>query len=165
VYIRHFVDMINRECFGSKQERPLFFSPFNDPVRPWKVDVLTKALKELSNDICGTPFGVQVYRQVSIAVTEKHVKQISRPFDRNDDKNADAAIEVVYAWQSGHRPVQRGTTYDIDFAFPDSLQPALLEVYRWASIEWHKFISASRSLQDALAGSTVHRHLGLQTSS
>jgi hypothetical protein len=141
VYIRPFVDMINRECFGSKQERPLFFSSSNDPARPWKVDALTKALKELSTTICGTTFGVQVYRQVSIAVTEKHVKQISRPFDRNDDKSADAAIEVVYAWQSGHRPVQRGTTYGIDSAFPDSLQPALLEVYYWASTEWHKFIS------------------------
>jgi hypothetical protein len=72
-------------------------------------------------------------------VTEEHVKQISRPFDRNDEKSADAAIEVVYAWQSEHRPVQRGTTYRIDSAFPDSLQPALLDVYYWASIEWHKF--------------------------
>lgn len=139
VYIRPFVDMLNLECFGSKKARPLFSSS-NDPERPWKVEVLTKALKKLSTAVCGTQFGVQVYRQLSIAVAEKHVKHISRPFDRNDDKSAEAAIEVAYAWQSGHRPVQRGTTYGIDSAFTDSLQPALLEVYYWASTEWHEFI-------------------------
>lgn len=97
---------------------------------------------------------MQVYRQLSIAVTEKHVKCISRPFDRNDDKSADAAIEVTYAWQSGHRPVQRGTTYGIDSAFPDSLQPALLEVYYWASTEWHKFISAPGSVPNKPTGTS-----------
>lgn len=80
-----------------QKERPLLFSSSNDPGRPWRVDLLTKALKKLSSVICGTPFGVQVYRQLSIAVTEKHVKQISLPFDRNDDKSADAAIEDLYA--------------------------------------------------------------------
>lgn len=121
--------MLNRECFGSKTARPLFFSSSNDPERPWKVEVSTKALKKLSTAVCGTHFGVQVYRQLSIAVTEKYVKHISRPFDRNDDKSADAAIDVAYAWQSGHRPVQRSTTYGIDSTFPDSLQPELLEIY------------------------------------
>jgi hypothetical protein len=36
--------------------------------------------------------------------------------------------------------LQRGTTYRIDSAFADSLQPALLHVYKWASNEWHKFL-------------------------
>jgi len=30
--------------------------------------------------------------------------------------------------------------YGLDSAFPDSLQPALLGVYEWASSEWHKFL-------------------------
>ncbi|KAM0714509.1 hypothetical protein Q7P37_009803 [Cladosporium fusiforme] len=161
VYIRPIVDMLNRECFGSKKARPLFFSSSNDPERPWKVEVLTKALKRLSTAVCGTHFGVQVYRQLSIAVTEKHVKHISRPFDRNDDESADAAIEVAYAWQSGHLPVQRGTTYGIDSAFPDSLKPALLEVYYWASMEWHNFISAPGSvLNIPIATSYLAKALG-----
>jgi hypothetical protein len=84
-----------------------------------------------------------------------HIRKcISRPFDRNDDKSADAAIEVAYAWQSGHRPVQRGTTYGIDSAFPDSLQPALLEVYYWASTEWHKFIFTHGSAPNKPTGTS-----------
>ena len=87
-------------------------------------------------------------------MTEKHVKCISRPFDRNHDKSADAAITVAYAWQSGHRPVQRGTTHGINSAYPDSLQPALLEAYYWASMEWHKFISAPESAPNKPTGTS-----------
>ena len=37
--------------------------------------------------------------------------------------------------------MQRGMSYGIDGAYPDSLQPALLKVYQWASEEWHKFLA------------------------
>jgi hypothetical protein len=84
-----------------------------------------QGLEEADTRQCCIPFGVQVYRQLSVAVTEKHVKQISNLFNRYDDKTAMADLEVVFAWQSGHRPIQRETTYGIDGAYPDSLQPAL----------------------------------------
>ena len=102
--------------------------------------MLTKALRVHTQDICNADIGIQVYRQLSIAIIEKHVKQISRPFHLNDDRSAQADMEVAFAWQSGHKPNQRGTSYGIDGAFPDSLQPALLGVYRWTSDQWHRFI-------------------------
>jgi hypothetical protein len=106
---------------------PMFASP--DKVdKHWQSDVLTGALKNLTQELYPQPLGVQIYRQLSIAATERHVKEISRPFDLNDDKSTAADIEVVFAWQSGHRPMQRGTSYGIDAAYPDSLQPALLRV-------------------------------------
>ncbi|KAF1808266.1 hypothetical protein P152DRAFT_228565 [Eremomyces bilateralis CBS 781.70] len=37
-------------------------------------------------------------------------------------------MDIAFAWQSGHRPVQRGITYGLDGAFPDTLQPVLLRV-------------------------------------
>ena len=46
----------------------------------------------------------------------------------------------MFAWQSGHRPLQRGTTYGLDGAFPTLLQPQLLEPYQWASSRWHEFL-------------------------
>jgi len=70
---------------------------------------------------------------MSIAVTERHIKSLSKSFNRYDDKSPRADIEVAFAWQSGHRPMQRGTSYSIDAAYPDSLQPALLRVYNRAS--------------------------------
>ena len=141
VYIRPFALMLNRACFGDKRTRRLLFSSLRDPERPWTAGKLSKALRGRTERTCGVSFGVRTYRQLSIAVTERHVKQISRPFNRFDDKSTLADIEVVFAWQSGHRPIQRGMAYGIDAAYPDSLQPALLRVYQWASIEWHRFLA------------------------
>lgn len=67
-------------------------------------------------------------------------------------------LKWFFSWQSGHRPLQRGITYGLDGAFPDSLQPALLRVYEWASAEWHRYlgltskISDTRSAQDNVIG-------------
>jgi hypothetical protein len=72
---------------------------------------------------------MQIYRQISIAITEKHIRQISKPFNRYNDKSRAADIDVAFSWQSSHHPLQRGSTYGINAAFPDSLQPALLQVY------------------------------------
>lgn len=141
VYIRPFTEMIRRRCLGQHKERRLLFASPYEPERVWKTHVLTKALAGHSKSIIGgVGLGVQVYRQLSIAITEKHVKQISKPFNRFDDKTSSANVEVVFAWQSGHRPLQRGITYGLDAAYTDSLQPALLRVYRWASEEWHAFL-------------------------
>jgi hypothetical protein len=49
-------------------------------------------------------------------------------------------LNFVFAWQSGHRPLQHGTTYGLDGAFPNQLQPALLCAYEWASTRWHEFL-------------------------
>lgn len=142
IYVRPFTDMLCRVCLHQDTDRRLFFASPENPGQCWKVGILTKALKSLTKNVCGVSFGAQVYRQLSIAVTEKHVKQISKPFNRYDDKSSNADLDVVFSWQSGHRPLQRGTTYGIDGAFPDSLQPALLRIYRWASLEWHTFLKA-----------------------
>ena len=164
-YIRPLADMLSRRCCGREKERRLLFATAENPDQPWKVEVVTKALKKLTREVCGTAFGVQVYRQVSIAITERHVKQISRPFDRYDDTSTKADIEVAFAWQSGHRPIQRGTNYGIDSAYPDSLQPALLRIYRWASGEWHTFLQVGHtSLSEEPPSSTASR-LPVQLSS
>ena len=124
-----------------------------DPERPLKVDIVTKALNRLTQEVCNAAFGVRIYRQLSIAITDKHVKHISRPFNIYDDKTANAHINVAFDWQSGHRPLQRGTNYGIDSAYPDLLQPALLRVYQWVSKEWHQFLRIHRaSTSDGLPG-------------
>ncbi|KAI1839744.1 hypothetical protein JX266_014045 [Neoarthrinium moseri] len=77
------------------------------------------------HSVIGCSFGTQVYRQLSIAITEKHIRQISKPFNFLDDKSKDADAGAAFAWQSGHRPWERAITYGLDMAFPDSLQPSL----------------------------------------
>ncbi|KAK3896389.1 hypothetical protein C8A05DRAFT_48494 [Staphylotrichum tortipilum] len=107
-------------------------------------ELLSKALQQLTKSTVSQAFGTHVYRQLSIAITEKHVRQIKNPFNRHDDRTKSADISVAFAWQSGHRPMERGTTYGLDGAFPASLQPSLLQLYKWASSEWHRFLQLER---------------------
>lgn len=140
IYIRPLADMIHRTCFGTNRDRKFLFSSVETPNKSWKPSRLTAVLRKLTKQTAGVELGVQIYRQLSIAITERHLAHISKPFNRFDDKTAEADLDVALAWQSGHRPMQRGTSYGIDAAYPDSLQPALLRVYRWTSSIWHKFL-------------------------
>jgi hypothetical protein len=152
VYIRPFSAMLHRICYNRLNvDTSLLFSSASRPNEVWKTSVLSKALQQCAKSVIGYEFGVKIYRQLSIAITEKHIAQISKPFNRYDDKGSEADINTVaFAWQSGHRPMRRGTSYGIDAAYPDSLQPALLQIYQWASNEWHSFIRLNDDLEPAL---------------
>lgn len=82
---------------------------------------------------------------MSIAIAEKHVREVVRPFNIYDDYSAEAVLNMLMARQSGHRPLQRGITYGLDATYPTRLQPALLRAYEWASTRWDDFLrQASR---------------------
>lgn len=68
------------------------------------------------------------------------MREAHSPINQYDDRSLDADLNVAFAWQSGHRPLQRGITYGLDGAYPHQLQPALLRAYEWASTRWHEFI-------------------------
>lgn len=82
--------------------------------------------------------------------TERRGKNISPPFDLRDDQSMAADIELLFAWQSGHRLVQREVSHGTDSAYPDSLHPALVGLSQWVSRQSHKFLDKPRNLlQDA----------------
>ncbi|QGA20949.1 hypothetical protein EYB26_008659 [Talaromyces marneffei] len=121
VYIRPFMQMLKDEMTGleiqAREEYKgsyIFCPKWHEQA--WKQRVTT-----------------QHYRQLAIGITEKHVREIFEPFNRHDDRTTAADFNVVFAWQSSHRPVQRNYTYGLDGAFPNQLQPALLRAYEWAS--------------------------------
>jgi hypothetical protein len=164
VYIRQFCDMLHRTCLGLDIDTPLMFPSTAYPHEPRKTEVLTKLLKSCTESATGVALGVRVYRQLTIAITEKHIKQMSQLFNRYDDTTSEADSGVAFAWQSGYRPIQRGTSYGLDGVFPDSLQPALLRVYKWVSEEWHRFLKLDRvslvpAPSDALPGVSTRKAL------
>lgn len=52
----------------------------------------------------GQSVNSRLYRQLTIAVTQRHVEEIYKAFNRYDDKVAGAGLNMVFAWQSSHRP-------------------------------------------------------------
>jgi hypothetical protein len=145
VYIRPFVQMLRREMhmpeLGPSEKSPesyLFQPKWHGP--PWQSPQFRGILQQATEQAWKRRVTTQQYRQLAIGITEKHVREVFEPFNRHDDRTAAADRNVVFAWQSGHRPVQRNHTYGLDGAFPNQLQPALLRAYEWASTRWHEFL-------------------------
>jgi hypothetical protein len=141
VYIRPTAYAILRQCFRHEPDRTLIFTPISRSTG-WTTKVFTEELKRLSRDALGTEMeiGVRLYRQLSIAITERHVRGALPTFNRFDDVTEAADPDVAFAWQSGHRPMQRHLIYGLDGAFPDKLQPSLLRLYARCSEKWHSFL-------------------------
>ncbi|KAH7136196.1 hypothetical protein EDB81DRAFT_901850 [Dactylonectria macrodidyma] len=104
-------------------------------------NILTKATLEVWQQVVN----VRLYRQLAIAVTKKHVREVHTLFNRYDDCSSDADIN-------------RGITYGLDRAYPFRLQPPLLRAYEWASTRWHEFLhqpSKKLSLSSEQAPTTL----------
>ncbi|KAK6442737.1 hypothetical protein LTR95_001020 [Oleoguttula sp. CCFEE 5521] len=104
-YIRPLCCMLGRTCLGSDIDSPLLFPSLVNPAEACKTTELTKVLQEYTQKAPGFPIGCRLFRQITMAITEKHVKSISRPFDQYDDKSGEASVSVGFAWQSGHGPL------------------------------------------------------------
>lgn len=143
VYIRPFIDLLYREVHHMPllSSSPLLFRSHPMPdSKPWPSARFNKTLKTVTVEKWGQVVNSRIYRQLSIGVTEKHVREVYEPFNQYDDKSAAADRNIIFAWQAGHRPRQRGSTYGLDGAFPTTLQPQLLNLYQWASTRWHEFL-------------------------
>jgi len=147
VYIRRFLDMLDRERSPYSavvaSQKWLLFRSRHTPDKPLDTSRLTAILRKATGEVWGQPANSRLYRQLTVGITEKHVQEIHQPFNRFDDKSAAADMNVVFAWQSGHRPIQRATTYGLNGDFPTKLQPGLLRAYEWVSTRWHEFIHQS----------------------
>lgn len=145
VFIRPLTYMLLRACFRKESDhQALLFRPASNPGT-WKTAVFSSTLLHFCKISPGIPTGLdaQLYRQVSIAITERHVRAASQRFNRYDEVAACSKLDAVFAWQSGHRPRQRYITYGLDGAYPHQLQPALLQLYVHASEQWHAFLRLS----------------------
>ena len=143
VWIRPFDALLRREenqpCASQKDDLHLRYM-FRTDGEAWKANRLTSVLEQATEHVWGWRVNIRLYRQLSIGVTERHVREVHVPFNRFDDRSHQADLNVAFAWQSGHRPLERGATYGLDGAFPSTLQPSLLRAYQWVSTRWHEFL-------------------------
>ncbi|GKU09475.1 unnamed protein product, partial [Fusarium langsethiae] len=143
VCIRRLAALLRREQSGltnpmnSSDQNYLLFQSHGKPWAPIRV---TRVVETATKQVWNQRINARVYRQLAIGITEKHVREVHAPFNRYDDSSSDADLNVTFAWQSGHRPLQRGITYGLDGAYPHQLQPSLLRAYQWASTKWHEFL-------------------------
>lgn len=85
-YIRPFIYMLQRQCYRINVETSLLFCSVRNPSRLWGPAILSKALQRATQSSLGYAFGIRIYRQISIAITEKHIREISGTFNRFEDR-------------------------------------------------------------------------------
>ncbi|CAK7207844.1 hypothetical protein SEUCBS139899_010659, partial [Sporothrix eucalyptigena] len=133
VYIRPFCQLLRRETSPGLTQEAMTNRAYLFLFQPYKASraavLVTSILRDATSKIWNRALGIQAYRQLSIAIAEKHVRELRRPADVYDDRSREADLHVALAWQSGHRPLVRGTHYGLDGAFPARLQPNLLRAY------------------------------------
>ncbi|KAK4073268.1 hypothetical protein Purlil1_13123 [Purpureocillium lilacinum] len=159
VFIRRTAHLLLRTCFQQDEDNSLLFAPVAK-AGSWRTDTLARELHFFSRHCSGWPVGIgpRLYRQLSIAITERHIRAIAGHFNRHDDTSVGSDPAAVFAWQSGHRPRQRFSTYGLDGAYPDKLQPALLQLYLDASIQWHEFLGFRAGPQEGDADQSPPRN-------
>lgn len=150
IYIRSLINLFHREkqrlVSRDKevfiQSSTLLFCYIPDKSsKSWDRAQLTDVIKSATKKAWNQQVTSQVLRQIYIDVTEKHICEVYKPFNRFDDVMDKADPNMIFAWQSRYRPLQRGSIYGLDGVFPRRLQPELLRWYEWASICWHEFLS------------------------
>ncbi|KAH7190073.1 hypothetical protein DER44DRAFT_851671 [Fusarium oxysporum] len=107
VYIRPFVDMLTREHQPHINE----CSPYLFRSRPdldsscWSTERLTSVVRRFTREVWGQGVTLRLLRQLCIGITDKHVREVSQPFNQFDDRTDKANLGVAFAWSSGHRPL------------------------------------------------------------
>ncbi|KAK1953553.1 hypothetical protein LY78DRAFT_730986 [Colletotrichum sublineola] len=109
VYIRPFVDMLSREVFTTVRgpcSTYLFRQGPESSAEPWPPSRRSRLIKKASARVWGNKgVSTQLLRQLSVGITDKHVCHVGRPFNLYDDRSPEADRNVVFAWQTGHRPL------------------------------------------------------------
>ncbi|EXL52797.1 hypothetical protein FOCG_08558 [Fusarium oxysporum f. sp. radicis-lycopersici 26381] len=107
VYIRPFVDMLAREQLPNIDGcSPFFFRSRPESDSPhWSTERLTKIVRRFTRQVWDQGIKLRLLRQICIGIADKHVREVSRPFNRFDDRTDIADRGVVFAWSSGHRPL------------------------------------------------------------
>ncbi|OAQ71908.1 hypothetical protein VFPPC_12026 [Pochonia chlamydosporia 170] len=88
VYIRRVAGILRREELGYTERRQEIMERsllFQSNKKAWPASRMTTILKNASINVCQHKITPQMYRQVAIGITEKHVREVHTPFNRYDD--------------------------------------------------------------------------------
>jgi hypothetical protein len=94
-------------------------------------------LKDLTQDLA-TPWTLSLYRQAALAIAKRYLRKLVEQTNFYHPSNATDPIRI-FAAGAGHHPRMLLTTYAIDRALPERLQPELLDMYYRLSTIWQEW--------------------------
>jgi len=144
-YIRPFSDFLSRQLklvSASVPTSPHLFTAHDTPSACFSSAACSKILQQ-SMPECPILLHFQIYRQIAVAISKKHLPGIVQPFDPNTPRGCDGLFRLL-SFQTGHNLATHAGAYALDRAFPAKLQPDLVEQYLQISILWHQFLDLAK---------------------
>jgi len=141
-YIRPFGDFLSRQLklvSATAPTNPHLFATYDGPMTCFTSAACSKILQQSTSE-CSIPLNLQIYRQVVVAVSKKHLPSLVQPFDSNGPRGYDGLTQL-FSFQTGHNPATHASAYALDRAYPAKLQPDLVERYFYTSEVWHRFLA------------------------
>jgi hypothetical protein len=157
-YIRPFGDFLRRQLKlvnATAPTNPHLFTAYDTPSACFSSAACSKILQQ-STPECPMLLHFQIYRQIAVAISKKHLPGIVQPFDANTPKGYEGLSRIL-SFQTGHNPATHAGAYALDRAYPAKLQPDLVEQYLHISKVWHQFLDIARE-------STFRANLGSDAS-
>ena len=157
-YIRPFSDFLSPQLKlinATAPTNPHLFTAYDTPVSCFSSAACSKILQQ-SMPECPMLLHFQIYRQIVVAISKKHLPGIVQPFDPNTPRGYDGLSRLL-SFQTGHNPATHAGAYALDRAYPAKLQPDLVEQYLHISNVWHQFLGTAKE-------STFRANLGSDAS-
>jgi hypothetical protein len=141
-YTRPFGDFPSRQLkliSATVPTDPHLFTAYSTPFACFSSAACSKILQK-SMPESPILLHFQVYRQIIVAISKKHLSGTVQPSDVNAPRDHDGRSRLL-SFQTGHNPATHAGAYALDRAYPAKLQPDLLERYREINKAWHQFLA------------------------
>jgi antitoxin component of RelBE/YafQ-DinJ toxin-antitoxin module len=162
-YIRPFSDFLSRQLNlvnASVPTNPHLFTAYDTPLSCFNSSACSKLLQQ-STPECPILLRFQIYRQIAVAISKKHLPDIVQPFDPHTRRGHDGLLRLL-SFQTGHNPATHAGAYALDRAYPAKLQPDLVEQYLEISKVWHQFLDIAKDSTLQVDLSSYAEHISLE---
>ncbi|KAH7231095.1 hypothetical protein BKA59DRAFT_497663 [Fusarium tricinctum] len=136
--VRPVWEFLAREMQTLRHDSKEFF--FLDPIGKRKhlsSEQASSILRSRTQDL-NTPWTLSLYRQAALAIAKRYLAKLVDKANFYYPSSAGDPIRM-FAAGAGHHPRMLLTTYAINRALPERLQPELLEMYRRLSNIWQEW--------------------------
>jgi hypothetical protein len=124
VYLRPLRDMIARKVLfreANAEPNRHVFSKHDQVSSCFKSADCLRSLRAATPD---SPLKMTMrhYRQISIAMSKRHMPNLMKPFDPHTPNDLDGFLRLL-SFQTGHKPSTHVGAYALERGFPSKLQP------------------------------------------
>ncbi|EGU73455.1 hypothetical protein FOXB_16035 [Fusarium oxysporum f. sp. conglutinans Fo5176] len=162
--VRPVSEFLSKKMHTARHEsREFFFLDPNGKRKHLSSGQASGILRSRTRDLI-TPWTLSLYRQAALAIAKRYLTKLVEKTNFYYPSSAADPMRM-FAAGAGHHPRMLLTTYAIDRALPERLQPELLEMYRrlsniwqdWSRQYYHEYCLRSNEESSGMNAAIAHK--------